>query len=365
MEPTLLFLLVFMATCEVIPTEASASLNLAQGRRPQTSSSSSSSSSSVSSIGGPPMRFPPKVSGFVVVSEGNYDHEHHTHTHGEEPHRVPSPQFVTNNTTTTEVYLGSTAKLDCTVDDLTNESVSWLRRVDDVLELITWEEHTYSKDSRYSLDHDSGDRWQQWQLIIQNVQSGDAGQYRCQVATQPPMVLNAQLQVIEPRVRVVDERGTKVVEKHYNSGSMIELKCVIEFVPFPHGPVTWRRGNTTLTFNTSTGGISVKGDSESGYIRSRLYVANATPRHSGIYSCWYSNYSSDTVTVHVIAGENPAELHHDAVPGDEEEEEEEKKGRSRRTARLQWLLEPAEEFPYSSAIPVSRQSGCLPSASRS
>ncbi|MPD02789.1 hypothetical protein E2C01_098393 [Portunus trituberculatus] len=36
---------------------------------------------------------------------------------------------------------------------------------------------------------------------------------------------------------------------------MIELKCIVEQVPFPHGPVTWRRGATILTFNTSRGGI--------------------------------------------------------------------------------------------------------------
>lgn len=58
-----------------------------------------------------------------------------------------------------------------------------------------------------------------------------------------------------PRARVVDERGTKVLEKHYNSGSMIELKCVIERVPFPPAAVAWRRDATLLSFNTSRGGI--------------------------------------------------------------------------------------------------------------
>ena len=58
-----------------------------------------------------------------------------------------------------------------------------------------------------------------------------------------------------PVARVVDERGDHVEEKHYNSGSMIELKCIVEQVPFPPGPVTWRRGATVLTFNTSRGGI--------------------------------------------------------------------------------------------------------------
>ncbi|KAK8745068.1 hypothetical protein OTU49_000442 [Cherax quadricarinatus] len=95
---------------------------------------------------------------------------------------------------------------------------------------------------------------------------------------------------------------------------MIELKCVIDQVPFPSRTVTWRRGTTILVFNTSRGGISVRGDATWGYVRSRLYIADTTPADSGVYSCWYSNYTSDTVTVHVLAGENSAAMQHDAAP---------------------------------------------------
>ncbi|XP_042207046.1 obscurin-like [Homarus americanus] len=187
-----------------------------------------------------------------------------------------------------------------------------MRQVDEV-KLLTYT-HTYVKDDRYRLVHEAGDRWQRWQLVIGNVQTQDVGEYRCQVATTPPLIMDVTLSVTEPRARVVDERGEEVREKHYNSGSMIELKCVIDQVPFPPGPVTWRRGATTLSFNTSRGGISVKGDAASGFIASRLYVANAAPTDSGRYSCWYANYTSDTVTVHVIAGENSAFMQHDALP---------------------------------------------------
>ena len=60
----------------------------------------------------------------------------------------------------------------------------------------------------------------------------------------------------EPRVRLIDENeGLDVTEKHVNIGSMIELKCIIDRIPFPHLLVTWRRGHTTLVFNNSRGGI--------------------------------------------------------------------------------------------------------------
>ncbi|XP_069983455.1 hemicentin-2 [Penaeus vannamei] len=228
--------------------------------------------------------------------------------------KVREPFFGTANSTTTTVFLGATATLDCTVHDIANESVTWMRRVDDMLELLTWDTHTYAKDKRYSVASDSGVGWRRWRLLINGSQVEDQGQYRCQVATQPPKILAVTLVVTEPLVQVVDERGTKVVDKHYNSGSMIELKCVIEKVPFPHLTVNWLRGSTVLSFNTSRGGISVKGDAASGFIRSRLYVADASPADSGLYSCWYGNYTSDTVSVHVIAGENSAAMQHDALP---------------------------------------------------
>ncbi|XP_069983335.1 zwei Ig domain protein zig-8-like [Penaeus vannamei] len=190
-----------------------------------------------------------------------------------------------------------------------------MRRKDDLLELLTWDSHTYANDDRYSLVQEAGDRWRRWRLVVRDAQTDDEGQYRCQVATQPPLVLTVTLSVTEPRARVVDERGTKVLEKHYNSGSMIELKCVIERVPFPPAAVAWRRDATLLSFNTSRGGISVKGDPTSGFIRSQLYVREASPSDSGVYSCWYGNYTKDTVTVHVLAGENSAAMQHDSLPG--------------------------------------------------
>ncbi|XP_069176005.1 uncharacterized protein [Procambarus clarkii] len=176
-------------------------------------------------------------------------------TGGEEAKEaVREPYFATPNTSVS-VYLGAEVTLDCTLHDTANQSVSWLRSVDDMLVLLTWDSHIYSNDHRYSLVQAAGDRWQQWQLVIRDAQLDDQGQYRCQLATEPPMTLAITLNVIAPRARLVDERGTEVLEKHYKSGSMIELMCLIEQVPFPHGPVTWRRGTTVLTYNTSRGGI--------------------------------------------------------------------------------------------------------------
>ncbi|CAL4154335.1 unnamed protein product [Meganyctiphanes norvegica] len=142
----------------------------------------------------------------------------------------------------------------------------------------------------------------------------DDSVYRCKVDTNPPLTQDIILTVIEPRARVVDDKGTAVFEKHYNSGSMIELRCIIDRIPFPHAPVTWAKGRQVLSFNTSRGGISVKGDSIKGVVVTRLYVASASPGDSGNYSCVYGSYTRDSVAVHVIAGENSAFMQPDASP---------------------------------------------------
>nr|XP_053649723.1 uncharacterized protein LOC128700502 [Cherax quadricarinatus] len=99
----------------------------------------------LSSLGTKPLPLTAKTQRFVSVSEAHYDHTHHTHHHHEE---TPEPHIDVSANTTQEVFLGGTATLACTVHDLLNESVSWMRQVDEVLELLTWDTHTYVKDDR-------------------------------------------------------------------------------------------------------------------------------------------------------------------------------------------------------------------------
>ncbi|XP_045116326.1 basement membrane-specific heparan sulfate proteoglycan core protein-like [Portunus trituberculatus] len=279
---------------------------------PTATSSSSSSSFSLYTSSSSPLSTSSAFSEEVkttVISVSESQEEDNTTL----PLEPPRP-YLAHTSASIRVHLGATAKLDCVVHDSANEAVSWLRRDNDHLELLTWADNTYTNDDRFSVVQEEGDGWRLWRLEIHRAQEQDQGDYRCQVATHPPLLLDASLTVDVPIARVVDERGDQVEEKHYNSGSMIELKCIVEQVPFPHGPVTWRRGATILTFNTSRGGISVRGERDWGFVRSRLYVARARPSDSGRYSCCYTNTTCDSVTVHVIAGEYPAAMQHDTTP---------------------------------------------------
>lgn len=71
--------------------------------------------------------------------------------------------------------------------------VSWVRRKGDELNLITFGRHTYSSDSRYSLEYIAPN---DWQLLIQYANERDEGHYECQISSHPPLVLLVYLTVV-------------------------------------------------------------------------------------------------------------------------------------------------------------------------
>lgn len=71
--------------------------------------------------------------------------------------------------------------------------VSWVRRRDDQLHLITFGSSIYISDSRYSLEFKEPN---DWQLHIQYANERDEGQFECQINTNPPSILIVHLEVI-------------------------------------------------------------------------------------------------------------------------------------------------------------------------
>lgn len=71
--------------------------------------------------------------------------------------------------------------------------VSWVKRRGEELNLITFGRHTYSSDSRYSLEYQAPN---DWQLLIQYANERDEGHYECQVSAHPPLVLLVYLTVV-------------------------------------------------------------------------------------------------------------------------------------------------------------------------
>ncbi|EAT47775.1 AAEL001127-PA [Aedes aegypti] len=220
----------------------------------------------------------------------------------------PYPFFdETNMTANVTTQLGNDVYLHCRVNDLRERTVTWVRRKGDDIHLITVGRHTYSSDSRYSLQYQAPN---DWQLLIQYANERDEGLYECQISSHPPLVFLVYLIVVVPRVEIVDERGVATVDKFYKAGSTIELKCIISKVPQPTSYVTWKHGMRMLNYDTSRGGISVKTDLLTGGAMSRLYIANANRYDSGNYTCALADIAQATVAVHVLNGENPAAMQH-------------------------------------------------------
>ncbi|KAJ9596089.1 hypothetical protein L9F63_012718, partial [Diploptera punctata] len=227
-----------------------------------------------------------------------------------EPKTTPDPQpfFEEHiNSTNVTTQFGSTVHLHCRVNHLHDRTVSWVRRKDDALQLITFGLHTYSSDTRYTLEYQ---RPNDWRLQIQFANERDQGHYECQVSSHPPLVFYVLLNVVVPRVELVDERGQTTSDKFYKTRSTIELKCVISRVPQPSSYVTWKHGQRMLNYDTSRGGISVKTNILPEGAISRLYIANANEADTGNYTCSLAEIASTTIAVHVLNGENPAAMQH-------------------------------------------------------
>ncbi|KAK0180919.1 hypothetical protein PV327_003249 [Microctonus hyperodae] len=63
--------------------------------------------------------------------------------------------------------------------------VSWVRRRGDELHLLTFGIHTYSSDSRFSLDYQMPN---DWRLLLRSATERDVGVYECQVSAHPPLI---------------------------------------------------------------------------------------------------------------------------------------------------------------------------------
>lgn len=209
-----------------------------------------------------------------------------------------------NNVT---VQIGANVDLHCKVNRLNDKTVSWVRRAGDKMQLLSFGHHVYSTDQRYELlFKDPND----WQLRISYLNERDGGHYECQVSTHPPIAFTVYLAIIVPQLEITDERGVQVKDKFYYVGSTIELKCYITKVPQPSQFIVWRHETTSLNYDTSRGGISVKTDILTNGAKSRLFIANAQTSDSGKYTCSLTDIASTSVTVHVLNGETPAAMQH-------------------------------------------------------
>ncbi|EFN84513.1 Limbic system-associated membrane protein, partial [Harpegnathos saltator] len=226
-------------------------------------------------------------------------HQHH-HDHRWGPHFEGESSNIT-------VQAGASVTLDCRISLLQDKTVSWVRRQENggKMNLLTVGQHTYTGDSRYTIEFQYPDNWR---LRIKRVNSSDEGQYECQISTHPPKFIHVNLHINAPSVQIVDALGEPLRDKYYEADSTIELLCVVRHIAMQvqYSVVQWLHGNRVLNYDTTRGGISVKTDLMEEGANSTLSIAKVGPTDSGNYTCQLTTMPDQpaTVHVHVLNGEN-------------------------------------------------------------
>ncbi|KAA0194311.1 hypothetical protein HAZT_HAZT011981 [Hyalella azteca] len=104
---------------------------------------------------------------------------------------LSGPSFVADSKENFYAVAGTTAILTCTIRNLHNHTVSWVRGRD--IRLLTTGLITYTSDKRFVPSNPA--RGQDWLLKIHYSRKQDEGSYLCQVSLSPPITKTMQLHV--------------------------------------------------------------------------------------------------------------------------------------------------------------------------
>uniref|UniRef100_A0AAG5D5S0 Ig-like domain-containing protein n=2 Tax=Anopheles atroparvus TaxID=41427 RepID=A0AAG5D5S0_ANOAO len=209
------------------------------------------------------------------------------------------------------VTVGQTGFFHCRVERLGDKDVAWIRKRD--LHILTMGTSTYTSDQRFQLIR--AENSVNWTLQIKYPQIRDTGVYECQINTEPKMSLSFVLNVIELRARILGP--TDIFLK---SGSEITVVCVLQRGPHELGTVFWYKGNTLVepitkendVHSSEQGRITIETD-WADVLTSRLKIKRAVQSDTGNYTCVPTMAKSASVYAHVISGEHPAAMQHNAA----------------------------------------------------
>ncbi|XP_037789957.1 uncharacterized protein LOC119585359 [Penaeus monodon] len=172
--------------------------------------------------------------------------------------------------------------------------VSWIRQRD--IHILTVGRYTYTTDERYEVIHSQGSK--DWILKIKYAQSRDSGNYECQVSTKPVKSYTVHLHVFAPKVEIIGSP-----DMHVDTGSTINLTCVIAHSPEPPSYIFWYHNDQVVNYESPRGSVSVLKE-EDNVSRS----SEAQPSDTGNYTCSPSNADGTSLRVHVFSGDPPAAM---------------------------------------------------------
>ncbi|GBM35724.1 hypothetical protein AVEN_58406-1 [Araneus ventricosus] len=202
------------------------------------------------------------------------------------------PYFDDNIETNATYQLSKTAYLHCSIRQLGDKTVSWVRQRD--LHILTVGKYTYTTDQRFTSIH--MDNTDDWTLEIRDTRKKDSGIYECQVSTEPKMSLAIRLNII-----VVEAYISEGPILYIKSGSPVNLTCHVKdqvgtvFLFWYHNGRVLDEGEKKhrgIEVFTEFGPTSI----------SRLFIAKAKESDSGNYSCQPSYAEPANITLQVLNG---------------------------------------------------------------
>ncbi|XP_076311566.1 lachesin-like isoform X2 [Tachypleus tridentatus] len=201
-----------------------------------------------------------------------------------------TPQFADSVPNVT-VPVGREACLVCTVDNLGNYKVAWIKL--DTQTLLTIDTKVITRDNRI---RSTNNNFRQWYLHIRDVQEDDRGYYMCQINTEPMISVRGFLDVLFPPT--IQENGTSS-DVMVNERSSVSLHCTASGYPQPK--IFWRREDGR---DINLGSFGTKSYSAAKVKGNFLNLTHVIRIHMGAYLCIASNGIPPSVSKRIILDVN-------------------------------------------------------------
>lgn len=214
------------------------------------------------------------------------------------------PSFRQDTKTNITAYVGTTAVLPCSIENLGTKKVIW-KRVDQK-HALTIGDFVFTSDKSHSVDH--AEKSIKWNLVIKDVQKEHAGLYDCQISTKEDLFRRVLLNVVDPppidetkeKPKIIIRPAIHISGPNFTEkGEPIRITCNATSDSLTPDNMDWFRDGIKLKQNLDAGiRITEYGRAETKTLYSELEIMKSTMKDAGTYICRSSR--RDVVSHHVV-----------------------------------------------------------------